>query len=139
MSIILLLVYLVKPNKNADNLSTIMYGLTAGELVIGILVNRIYGGDMKNRLTIEASRLELYTHLWDIFGHILPFVIIYFIAPKKTEMKFNSIVLYLIFIFCLYLMLVDVEDVYVGVPNYIKYGLYPAIVFYSSYHKYGNK
>ena len=127
ISIILLLVYLIKPNKNADNLSTIMYGLTTGGLVIGILVNRIYGDDLKNRLA------------WDIFGHILPFVIIYFIAPKKTEMKFNNIVLYLIFIFCLYLMLVGIENVYVGIPNYIKYGLYPAIVFSSSYHKYGNK
>ena len=138
--IFLFLQYLIKKNyiNNSSfvnfvhNILTIEYGLAWGVAICGLIVNIFY-----KRTNIDRRWADYQLRLIDVFGHILPLILLCFFAPEKTNLKFSTIVLSYVMLGLLYTFIgTKIANIYVGVPPVILYVLFPFIMLSAIYIKY---
>ena len=114
-------------NRFLDNFMSILFSITWAMGVTGIVINAFYAEKLMKKFKITQ---EMKT-VGDIFGHLIPPVLITLFGPTQTQIPFMLIVaLALALPIICYQYLVSV---YIGVPPFILIGL-PAVVFVLSFY-----
>jgi len=102
-----------KPNQlyYINNALSILYGPICAVAFCGLIINNFFHEEIRKRdNTSTLVRIGS-----DIFGHILPLVLIVLYGPKKTSVSF---IYYLIIIFIFFYLCTDyLLRVYIGVPR----------------------
>ena len=131
--VLLYLSYSIKSKRTlyyVNNALSVLYGPMCAVAMCGLLINGLFHKEIRKRdNTSTLVRVGS-----DIFGHILPFVLLSYYGPAKTDV---SLPLYLasvalfFFVFRSYLV-----RAYVGVPKALLLGVAPAICIAAYYLRY---
>ena len=113
-----------------NNTLAIFYGPIWAVAICGILINNFFHDKIKKRdKTTPFVRISS-----DIFGHILPVILMYYYGPQKTSISFMYYIIFIIAFFVLfknYLL-----DTYVGVPPLLLLVIAPLISIVMFYIRY---
>ena len=134
--VVYILLYLFHNLKNSiakyyiKNILAIFYGPMWSVCICGLLINNLLGEEMHKYY--KTSKLSLF--LSDIFGHILPLIVIIYYGPKKTDVSFLT---YLFIIFIFFVLTKNyLIKTYIGVPPVLITTIAPSICIIMFYHKY---
>ena len=76
-------------------------------------------------------------HFSDVFGHLLPLILMYFYAPRKTDLTFPAMLLiYLVLSVGYFFIVGNPAEVYVGVPAPVLFLLPPAVLLLATYFRF---
>ena len=122
--------------KYVDYILTVEYGIAWGVGICGLLINNLFYHKILEKYKIYKWMLPI----TDIFSHIIPLILIYYYAPKTSNLNFTTITFIYLMLYLLYYLAVgEFSQVYVGVPKLVIYGLFPLIIILSTYIKYFSK
>ena len=110
-----------------NNALSILYGPMCAVAVCGVLINNLFHEQIRKRdKTSSLVRVGS-----DIFGHVLPFVLIYYYGPTKSDVPLAQYVV-LVSLFFLFFRQYILRA-YIGVPAPILLGLAPVICLFMFY------
>ncbi len=117
-------------NNILNDILSILYGLAWVLFICGLLINNVYHKELMKKHNLNR-RTQLFG---DIFGHILPLILIYNYGPTKTRIKFSHLLISVV----LFTLLFGnyFTKVYVGVPPFILLFLAPSIMLFSFYNRF---
>ena len=117
-------------NNILNDILSILYGLAWVLFICGLLINNVYHKELMKKHNLNR-RTQLFG---DIFGHILPLILIYNYGPTKTRIKFAHLLISVV----LFTLLFGnyFTKVYVGVPPFILLFLAPSIMLFSFYNRF---
>ena len=128
--ICVLLKLLINETIIIDNLLSFLYGLAWTVCIIGLIINKFY----YKEILIKYGLTRLSQHLSDIFGHIIPLILILYFSPKKTNLTFINFIQFYILLTIIYIIIFGLpHKIYVGVPLLVIYLLSTIILLLSTY------
>ena len=113
-----------------NDILSILYGVAWVLFICGLLINNVYHKELMKKHNLNR-RSQIFG---DIFGHILPLILIYNYGPRKTRFKLSHLLILVasfILLFGNYF-----TEVYVGVPPFIILILAPLIMLFSFYYRF---
>tara|TARA_B100000575_G_scaffold113639_1_gene90416 strand:- start:1332 stop:1817 length:486 start_codon:yes stop_codon:yes gene_type:complete len=113
-----------------NDILSILYGVAWVLFICGLLINNVYHKELMKKHNLNR-RSQIFG---DIFGHILPLILIYNYGPRKTRVKLSHLLILVasfILLFGNYF-----TEVYVGVPPFIILILAPLIILFSFYYRF---
>ena len=119
-----------RSHQGADNALAVIFGPAWAIAVCGLLVNNFFYKDIakRDKTTLIGRRLG------DIFGHIIPAIIVTMYAPDRLPISKTT---YISGILIIFLVLIPwLQKVYVGVPGWVIWGLAPSITIISTCLRY---
>lgn len=135
--IIYILLYFSYTTKNKtmkyrlNQLIALLFGPIWAVGICGFLINRFFAKEMHKR-DKPSKYMIIFS---DIFGHILPIILITLYAPKKTNIRLYQVIIFIISFYLIFHK--HLYTTYIGVPTFILFGLPPIIsiiVFYLKYY-----
>jgi hypothetical protein len=144
--IIIFFNFLIPNNIYILNSLEILYGLIFTVSICGLIIHTFYMDKIiaKYKKSKEFNKLKPYIgnnfklvlNILNIITHIIPLIYIIIYKPDKSNISFNQIIQIYIILICVYIYIVDIpSNIYVGVPNWLIYGLAPIILICSTYYK----
>ena len=131
-----ILLYLSLYTKNSnikyfvDNSLAILYGPIWAMAICGLIINNFYHDEIRKR----DNTTTIVRIISDVFGHILPLILITLYAPQKSNIPF---IYYLTIIILFFYISIDyLLDTYIGVPTVLITLVAPAICLGMYYLKY---
>ena len=113
-----------------NNALSILYGPMCAVAVCGVLINNLFHEEIKKRdKTSTLVRVGS-----DVFGHVLPFVLIYYYGPTKSDVtvtQYLALVAMFFLFFRRYLL-----RAYIGVPAPLLLGLAPVLCVFMFYTRF---
>ena len=114
----------------ADNALALLFGPAWSIAVCGVLINNVYFEGMAKR----DRTTPLGRKVGDVFGHVLPAVVVTLWAPDTmpiTQCTYSAGLIVLFGILVPWL-----REVYVGVPAWVMWGLAPGVALGATHAKY---
>ena len=130
--ILLALSHVEKKQAIIDDILSILYGLVWVVGICGLLINNVFYEQLRKRDKLTKHR----RFLIDIFGHILPLVLIYYYGPTKTRINFSYYAIAVILFTLLFKGFF--AKIYIGVPELLFAWLAPFIAITAFYTRYIN-
>ena len=110
---------------------SILYGPMCAVAICGLLINSFFHEEIQKRdKTSTLVRIGS-----DIFGHVLPFALVYYYGPTKSNISMTQYIALLLLFFTFFRE--HILRAYVGVPVPVLLGLAPVIcisMFYLRFH-----
>ena len=138
--------FLIPNNIYILNSLEILYGLIFTVSICGLIIHGFYMDKIiaKYKNSKEFTKLKpfigdkfkLVLNIINIITHIIPLIYIIIYKPDKSNISVNQIIQIYVILICTYICIVDIpSNIYVGVPNWLIYGLAPIILVGSTYYK----
>ena len=109
---------------------SILYGPICAVALCGLIINNFYHTEIRKRdNTSTIVRIGS-----DIFGHVLPLILIFLYGPKKTSVSFVHYLLIILLFF--YLFTDYLLRTYIGVPKILITTIAPLICITAFYTRY---
>lgn len=138
--------FLIQNNIYIVNSLEILYGLIITVSICGLIIRKFYKDKIiaKYKKSKEFNKFKPYIgnnfklvlNIFTIITHIIPLIYIIIYKPDKSNISFNQIIQIYVILICAYIYIVDIpSNIYVGVPNWLIYGLSPIILICFTYYK----
>ena len=113
-----------------DNFLSFLYGPIFTVGICGFLINNFFHTEIRKRDNVHP----VFRILGDIFGHILPLILMINYGPDKTDIPFG---IYCLIVSVFFILLKNyLQDTYIGVPPILLLFIAPAISILAFYFKY---
>lgn len=147
--VIIIINFFISNNEYILNTLSILYGLIWTISICGLIIHM----DMK-KIIAKYKKSKEYKYIkpyikpyinnnfkfkiqvFNFTFHVLPLILIILYNSKKSNISVKQILHIYVILISIYIYTVDIpSNVYIGVPNWLLYGLAPIILISTTYYK----